>query len=69
MGLFSYSLYAIHRPILLFIKVSVAPLLENFITLIPALSASSLAVLVAWFFFLLIEKRTLKPIGEMKVKN
>ncbi|MEH2242828.1 acyltransferase family protein [Nostoc sp.] len=63
LGLFSYSLYAIHRPVLLFIKISVAPLGERFLTLIPTLSASSLAVLVAWFFFLLVEKRTLKPIG------
>ncbi|MEH1849653.1 MAG: acyltransferase family protein [Nostoc sp.] len=62
-GLFSYSLYAIHRPVLLFIKTSVVPLGERFITLIPALIASSLAVLVAWLFFILVEKRTLKPIG------
>ncbi|WP_334737724.1 acyltransferase family protein [Nostoc sp.] len=62
-GFFSYSLYAIHRPILLFIKTSVVPLGERFITLIPALIASSLAVLVAWLFFTLVEKRTLKPIG------
>ncbi|MEH1827712.1 MAG: acyltransferase [Nostoc sp.] len=65
LGLFSYSIYAIHRPVLLFIKVSLAQILSEkvFLTLIPALSASLVAVLVAYFFFLLVEKRTLKPIS------
>jgi peptidoglycan/LPS O-acetylase OafA/YrhL len=61
-GLFSYSLYVIHRPVLLLLKVSISPKGERFTTLIPALIASLLAVIVGWLFFVIIEKRTLKPI-------
>jgi peptidoglycan/LPS O-acetylase OafA/YrhL len=61
-GLFSYSLYAIHRPALLFLKVSLFPGSGRCTTLITALIASLVAVIVGWLFFVIIEKRTLKPI-------
>lgn len=62
-GFFSYSLYAIHAPILLFLKVSVSSWgLDRSTSLIPAVIASLLAVIAAYTFFIIVEKRTLTPI-------
>jgi peptidoglycan/LPS O-acetylase OafA/YrhL len=60
-GLFSYTLYAVHRPCLLMFKVSLVPLGQKFTTLMPTLIASVLAILTAWLLFLIVEKWTLKP--------
>lgn len=51
-GIFSYSLYAVHIPYLLIIKVSILPLGKKFTTLI----GSSVLVMLNSF------KKTLKPL-------
>ncbi len=62
-GLFSYSLYAVHRPCLLMFKVTVAPTEQQFINLIPTLIGAMIAMIAAWFLFILVEQWTLKPLS------
>jgi peptidoglycan/LPS O-acetylase OafA/YrhL len=65
-GFFSYSLYAIHVPVFLLLTVSIFPEGNKSVTLIPALIASLLSLIIAYLFFQTIEKRTLKPIVWVK---
>lgn len=65
-GLFSYSLYAIHRPVLLMFKVAIAGEGEVFTTVLPAFLASLLAVAGGWILFILVERWTLKPLFSKK---
>ena len=67
LGLFSYSLYAVHRPCLLFLKCNVDPMNRKFPSLIWALLATLLSIVFAYMFFLLIEKITLNPLQNLRI--
>jgi peptidoglycan/LPS O-acetylase OafA/YrhL len=61
-GVFSYSLYAIHAPVLHLIhSFAVGPDDRKLMTIWPALGATLLAIVVAWIFFQLVERWSLRP--------
>ena len=61
-GVFSYSLYAVHGPILeLCYRMIAPPNAEKFTTLWPAIGAVIFAVACAWIFFLLVERWSIRP--------
>jgi peptidoglycan/LPS O-acetylase OafA/YrhL len=62
-GLFSYSLYAIHLPIIQLCRVVMMPAGVQFHSLLPALGVAVLCVAGAWLFFQLVEcwSLNLKP--------
>ncbi|KST63318.1 hypothetical protein BC008_39230 [Mastigocoleus testarum BC008] len=66
-GVFSYSIYAIHRPVLLFFQAKFAPDGAKSTNLMPTLLATALALVVGWFFFMLVERWTVKPYSIKKV--
>lgn len=66
-GLFSYSLYAVHRPCLLLFKVTIAPSKQQFITLLPTLLGVLIAMVAAWCLFILVEQWTLKSLIRKKL--
>jgi peptidoglycan/LPS O-acetylase OafA/YrhL len=68
-GVFSYSLYAIHGPILEFTYHMIASSsAEKFATLWPAIGAVIFAVACAWLFFQLVERWSIRPTRVSLVK-
>ena len=68
-GVFSYSLYAIHGPILELCYRMIAPAShEKFATLWPAVGAVIFAVGSAWCFFLLVERWSIRSTNPKPVK-
>ena len=59
-GIFSFSVYAIHRPTLLAIKAIIAPDGKVFVSLLPTAVGAILAVGAGWLLFIAVEKWTLK---------
>ncbi len=60
-GVFSYSLYAIHAPVLHLIHaLFVGPDDRKLATIWPALGATLVAIVVAWIFFQLVERWSLR---------
>lgn len=66
-GVFSYSLYAVHVPCLLLFKVAVEFNLQASTTLLPAILGTLLSLLSAWFLFLVVEQWSLKPVSQWKI--
>jgi peptidoglycan/LPS O-acetylase OafA/YrhL len=63
-GVFSYSLYAIHGPVLeLFYRLIAPDPGYKFMTLWPAIAAVMIAVASAWVFFQLIERWSIREPG------
>ena len=61
-GVFSYSLYAIHGPILQLSYHLLRPSsAEKFTTLWPAVGAIIFAVACAWLFYQLVERWSIRP--------
>lgn len=58
-GFFSYSVYAIHRPVLLLLRVLLTPNGVVFNTLVPTLLAAIIAVVSGGILFFIIERRTM----------
>jgi peptidoglycan/LPS O-acetylase OafA/YrhL len=62
-GVFSYSLYAVHGPILHAVYCWMSPdHTAKFVTLWPALGAIVVALVAAWLFFQLIERWSIRPV-------
>ena len=55
-GVFSYSLYATHLPLLLFYKDKLLPSPDKSSSLLPACGGIIFTILAAWVFFNLIER-------------
>ena len=66
-GVFSYSLYAIHVPCLRMFKVILAPNAQFSTTLLPAIIGTVASLLSGWFLFLLVEQWSLKPLPKWKI--
>lgn len=61
-GVFSYSLYAIHAPVLLSLHVLADPLNQaKFATIWPALGAALASISIAWVFFRTVEYWSIRP--------
>lgn len=55
-GVFSYSLYAIHAPLLLAFHSLLDPASHKFVTIWPALGGVACVVPIAWLFFRIFER-------------
>lgn len=66
-GLFSFSLYAMHVPCLVLFKALVTTSKEEFTSLFPTLMGSLLSLAAGWFLFLLVEQWSLKPLPQWHV--
>lgn len=63
-GSFSYSLYALHVPLILAVKsLSMSSNEEAFTIFYPVIIISALVVGLAWIMFLFVEKWTLRPLS------
>ncbi len=61
-GVFSYSLYAIHGPVLELTYRLISPNpSQKFASLWPAMGAVVIAVACAWLFFQLVERWSIRP--------
>lgn len=61
-GVFSYSLYAIHAPVLHALHVLIDPVNQaKFATIWPALGVSILSIPIAWIFFRTVEYWSIRP--------
>jgi peptidoglycan/LPS O-acetylase OafA/YrhL len=65
-GMFSYSIFAFHVPLLLFFFYTFSPTGKQFISFYPVLLISSLVVFVSYMIFLCVERWTLKPLFWIK---
>ena len=64
-GDFSYSLYAVHGPILRAVFCWMSPdHVTKFATLWPALGAIAIALVSAWLFFQLVERWSIRPTAK-----
>ena len=61
-GLFSYSIFAFHVPLLLLFFYSFSPNGQKFTSFYPVLLISLFVIFVSYFLFLLVEKWTLQSI-------
>jgi peptidoglycan/LPS O-acetylase OafA/YrhL len=69
-GVFSYSLYAIHAPVLDVIHILLVPGdTGKFVTLWPTIGAVLIAVLCAWLFFQLVERWSIRPARTVPVNS
>lgn len=66
-GLFSYSLYAVHVPCLVLVKAIMTTSGQEFTTLFPTIVGTLLSLAAAWFLFLLVERWSLKPLPQWHV--
>lgn len=66
-GMFSYSIYVIHRPVLLISKVNLFNQQQSYVNLFPVFSVILLSIMVGWSFFQLVERWTLKNINLKKI--
>ena len=64
-GVFSYSLYAIHYPALLLFKACALPKGDKPFSLLMTVCGACFALIAAWLFFQVVERWTLRwPIGR-----
>jgi peptidoglycan/LPS O-acetylase OafA/YrhL len=66
-GLFSYSLYATHRPFLLLVKSIVDPLDQRSESLLGTFLATLICLCLAFLFFCIFERWTLKSPSSLKL--
>jgi peptidoglycan/LPS O-acetylase OafA/YrhL len=59
-GIFSYSLYAIHIPCIIFLKLFISPRGEKFISLIPTVLAVFISIICGYILFIFVEQWSLK---------
>jgi peptidoglycan/LPS O-acetylase OafA/YrhL len=61
-GMFSYSIFAFHVPLILLFFYYFSPTGKQFTSFYPVLLISSLVVLASYMIFLCVERWTLKPL-------
>lgn len=64
-GVFSYSLYAIHAPLLLAIHAMLDPMSQKYPTIWPTLGVSVGVLPIAWLFFRLVEWWSVRKVGSL----
>lgn len=65
-GVFSYSLYAIHAPLLLAFHAFFGPAGHRFVTIWPAIGGAACVIPVSWLFFRLVECWSIKKAARQR---